>query len=281
MSFDHACVGYSWCVNPYSRFWGRVPALFVCRVRNDESNESKLELVSMRTLLSVPKITHLNATSGRVGSTVIPTLLSGFSGEQIGASNRDNMKRLEIPRNGYRFSLITGIQPANASLLFDNAGSGFPQRFLWMNVLDPDTPIKDEDTEKVLKSLTCSPYLSFELPGDSDKSVVEAYYNQYGDFTSVKGQEGYLSATVTMTFPDIVKREFSEERIRGIVVCNGMNLILTRFWLEARWPRCSRSLTIRQTDFTLVKRTGKMRISCLRLECIPNRVHGSDELRAQ
>lgn len=101
---------------------------------------TELCCVNQRALLSVPEIGNLGATMSRTGSTLEPVLLSGWSGEPLGGQNVDENKRLRAPAYGYRLSLITGVQPANAGILADRDGSGLPQRFLWCDTKDSQAP---------------------------------------------------------------------------------------------------------------------------------------------
>ena len=108
--------------------------------RESRDRGAELYCVNQRALLSVPEIGNLGATMSRTGSTLEPVLLSGWSGEPLGGQNVDENKRLRAPAYGYRLSLITGVQPANAGILADRDGSGLPQRFLWCDTKDSQAP---------------------------------------------------------------------------------------------------------------------------------------------
>ncbi|MBT1171362.1 DUF3987 domain-containing protein [Bifidobacterium sp. SO4] len=189
-----------------------IPTMYTYRERGDDGS-SRLKLSSPRSLLSMPEITHLGGAAKRVGSTLVSTLLSAYQGEPIGAANRAEDNRYEIPRLGYRLSLITGVQPSNANVILDNEGSGLPQRFLWFDVADPRTPMHAVSTPEVLSSLTCFPYPTSKLPPDPDKAVFEAYYNPNSDGIHKAGE--YQNAFITVAFPDKAADDFECERIRA------------------------------------------------------------------
>lgn len=187
-----------------------IPTMFAAREK-DEDGSSYLKPTAMRALLSVPEISHLGSTSQRIGSTLVSTLLSVYSGEQVGASNRNEMDRFEIPRNGYRLSLITGVQPANANVLFDRTDSGLPQRFLWADVRDPETPLEAEKSPEVQASLTCFPYNTSQLPPDPKINVLQAYYNPSKD--GLHQADEYPHSYLTVSFPACTVNDFDRSRI--------------------------------------------------------------------
>ncbi|WEV69934.1 hypothetical protein OZX73_03480 [Bifidobacterium sp. ESL0775] len=188
-----------------------IPTMFAARERNEDGS-TRLKLLSSRALLSVPEITHLGGAAKRIGSTLISTLLSAYQGEPIGAANRNEADRYEIPRLGYRLCLITGVQPSNAGVLLDEAGSGLPQRFLWFDVLDPETPLDATPTRRVLDSLTCFPYDTSKLPADPDMGVMQAYCNPGSD--GLHKPNEYPRTFRHVGYPPLVADEFDYERIR-------------------------------------------------------------------
>lgn len=88
-------------------------------------------------LFNVPEIDTLTAVGSRQGSTVMPILRSGWSGEQIGTHTADATRRVHVPDHHYRMCLVAGIQPGRAGAILDDAEGGTPQRFLWLPATDP------------------------------------------------------------------------------------------------------------------------------------------------
>lgn len=81
-------------------------------------------------MFDVPEIDTLTAMSNRSGSTTMPILRSGFSGEELALSYRGRQSEA-VAEHTYRMTLIASVQPSRAGSLFDDAGGGTPQRFMW------------------------------------------------------------------------------------------------------------------------------------------------------
>ena len=58
-------------------------------------------------------------------------------GEPLGFAYVSKEKSLPVKRHEFRLCLITGIQPANANVILDDADSGTPARYLWLPTSDP------------------------------------------------------------------------------------------------------------------------------------------------
>ncbi len=91
-------------------------------------------------LFSVTEIDTLTALTDRRGSTLMPELRAGWSGERLGFAYADPTKRLPVPAHQYRMCLVAGIQPGRAQHLLDDATGGTPQRFLWLPAVDTHAP---------------------------------------------------------------------------------------------------------------------------------------------
>jgi hypothetical protein len=91
-------------------------------------------------LFVVDEVRKLSQTADRRGETLLSVLCSAWSGAALGEANADPTRRLVVERMTYRMALIVGVQPINAGVLLDDAGSGTPQRFLWMPATDPWAP---------------------------------------------------------------------------------------------------------------------------------------------
>ncbi|WP_317368811.1 hypothetical protein [Bifidobacterium pullorum] len=124
-----------------------IPSLFARRVIDEGETKGRptyhLECWNHSALLDVTEISTLGAAMSRQGSTLLGTLTAAWSGETLGARNKNDADTLEAPRYGYRLSLIAGVQPENARILEREAATGLPQRFLWFDVLDRECPDAD------------------------------------------------------------------------------------------------------------------------------------------
>lgn len=91
-----------------------------------------------RVLLSVTESSQLYGASRIQSSTLVPALLSMFMGKPYSGFNKNAANRLELPAHSYRLCMSVGAQYDAAQVFLDNEGKGFPQRFLWSDVKDPD-----------------------------------------------------------------------------------------------------------------------------------------------
>lgn len=91
-----------------------------------------------RVLLSVSEVGQLSGAARISSSTLISTLLNVFMGKQFGAFNRNADNRLQIPAYAYRLCMSVNAQPSAADAFTEYEGLGWPQRFMWADVLDPD-----------------------------------------------------------------------------------------------------------------------------------------------
>lgn len=82
-------------------------------------------------VLNVSEITQLGAHMNQQGATITSTLLEVYMGEELGEHYANKELRRPVREGTYRLALVAGVQPDNASIIFDHAASGLPQRFLW------------------------------------------------------------------------------------------------------------------------------------------------------
>lgn len=109
----------------------------------DGSVRSVLRCSNPRALLSVPEVSTLGAVMGRQGSTLAGELTKAWSGEPLGSRTKYAAGTFQAPRYGYRLGLVVGVQPGNAGVLFSEADTGLPQRFLWADMRDDKSHIID------------------------------------------------------------------------------------------------------------------------------------------
>jgi len=94
--------------------------------RSAKEEEDYVESV----LFSIDEIDSLGAMGGRSGQTTMAILRQGFSGEKLGYSYRGRQSET-VPAHTYRMTVVASVQPERAGVLFDDAGGGTPQRFMW------------------------------------------------------------------------------------------------------------------------------------------------------
>lgn len=87
-------------------------------------------------VFDMPEVDTLTALGSRSGATLDGVLRSMWVGERLGFAYRDPSKRLPVQAHTYRASLVLGVQPDRAGPLFDAAGGGTPQRFVWLPTTD-------------------------------------------------------------------------------------------------------------------------------------------------
>lgn len=81
-------------------------------------------------LFSIEEIDSLGAMGGRSGQTTMAILRQGFSGEKLGYSYRGRQDEA-VGKHTYRMTVVASVQPERAGVLFEDAGGGTPQRFMW------------------------------------------------------------------------------------------------------------------------------------------------------
>lgn len=76
----------------------------------------------------------------RSGSTLGETLRSAAVGQTLGQTNASKDTSRYIPSGSYSMGLLVGFQPETAAPLFEEVAEGTPQRFVWVQVIDPSVP---------------------------------------------------------------------------------------------------------------------------------------------
>ena len=76
----------------------------------------------------------------RSGSTLGETLRSAAVGQTLGQTNASKDTSRYIPSGSYSLGLLVGFQPETVTPLFDEIAEGTPQRFVWVQVIDPAIP---------------------------------------------------------------------------------------------------------------------------------------------
>lgn len=113
---------------------------------------TRLLRVRDHALIADPEGSALAAHQNRSGATIGPVLLSAFSGEALLSAyskrGADNAVDFDLEPLSYRLGMILGIQPDVAGFYLEQAGVGWPQRFLWTTVHgplaeEPEAPLHD------------------------------------------------------------------------------------------------------------------------------------------
>jgi len=82
----------------------------------------------------------LAVLGARMGSTLLPTLRSIWTGQVIGSTNASAERKRIVPAGQYAIGLVVGIQESMVGPLLQDANAGTPQRFAWVSAIDPSVP---------------------------------------------------------------------------------------------------------------------------------------------
>lgn len=122
--------------------------------RNGDDKEKRerkkpcLKFNTQNAFFDIREVREFAGNSSRVGSTLVPVLVNLLDGtSKIGCTTKSESNTLQVPEYGYRAAIVIGVQPANIRDITSHGGTGFPQRCLWTDVLDPNTP--DRRPEKI------------------------------------------------------------------------------------------------------------------------------------
>ena len=93
------------------------------------------------------EVDNLTAMGQRQGSTTLPMIRTAFTGGRIGFSYITKGRDVHIPDHTYRMTMVVNVQPARTGALFNDAGGGTPQRFMWFPANDPRISVERADDE--------------------------------------------------------------------------------------------------------------------------------------
>lgn len=162
---------------------------------------SKDQIPLTRAHLIVPEVKTLEALMGRQGSTLVGELLKGYMGEALGFNNAQKDTTTAIKPQSYRLCLGVGVQPENAGFFLSREKDGFPQRFLWLETVDPfapeqrPEPVDQLDIEVPAFNPNCDDWHVVQIP-DSARDEIDAHRHRVliGD-PDVNPLDGHLMLT--------------------------------------------------------------------------------------
>ncbi|MEV7329575.1 hypothetical protein [Micromonospora sp. NPDC093244] len=126
------CVEVFSDIQPHSIGSGQgIPHLFKKREK-----DGSITTLATRVLFEIPEVDKFAALTKGGESTLDSELRQAYSGEALGGAYVDPAKRLPIGAHTYRLGLVMGVQPDRAKVLFEKAGGGTPQRFVWLPAYD-------------------------------------------------------------------------------------------------------------------------------------------------
>ncbi|KAB5608002.1 hypothetical protein [Bifidobacterium jacchi] len=170
-----------------------------------------LHCTNRRALLSVPEVSTLGAVMGRQGSTLAGELTKAWSGEPLGSRTKYAAGTFRAPRYGYRLCLITGVQEGNAGVLFNEADTGLPQRFLWAGTQDDERHAIDYEQWGPGGVMPLADASRFP----EDLRSIQSLYRQGDRWDMIGHGDGYPLTQVR--YPEAARRDTFEERRRNLV----------------------------------------------------------------
>lgn len=86
------------------------------------------------------EVSSVGVLMGRQGSTLRSMLLKQFIGSSLGNGTKQGSS--VVQGGTYSAGVVIGVQSGKADILLDDAEDGFPQRFLWTELVDPFAPLE-------------------------------------------------------------------------------------------------------------------------------------------
>lgn len=135
-----------------------------------------------RKLVVFDEITELASLKARKGSTTESTLLSMWSGKQVGNDNATQETSRRLAAHTYRLAVVAGVQGENSGVLLGGARSGLPQRFVWFDHRDIGAPrvSAPASDEPLTVTVPCEadPVRIVDIPGTALSEIEEAGWNK-------------------------------------------------------------------------------------------------------
>lgn len=113
--------------------------------RYDKEEGVMVNEPDMRGLFYIDEVETLMAMSADKTSTTTARLRSMIMGEQVSDSNATAERKRRLAGGSYRFCIVIAAQPALTDFILKGKEAGTPQRFVWVQAVDPKTRIRRED----------------------------------------------------------------------------------------------------------------------------------------
>lgn len=113
--------------------------------RFDKEEGVMVDEPDMRGLFYIDEVETLMALSNDKTSTTTARLRSMIMGEQVSDTNATAERKRRLRAGTYRFCLVVAAQPALTGFILQGREAGTPQRFVWVQAVDPKTKIRRED----------------------------------------------------------------------------------------------------------------------------------------
>lgn len=173
-------------------------------------------------LFSVDEIDSLTSLRARSGQTTMSVIRSGFSGEPLGYSYRGRSSEI-VDAHSYRMTMVVSVQPERAAGLFEDAGGGTPQRFMWFPGRDKrikrSTAIAWPDT--TLPAVGAFPAGNLTIPDEATTLIRQAREDSMsGDDNALDGHALFCrekAAYALALFDGRTEMTVEDWRLSGII----------------------------------------------------------------
>jgi hypothetical protein len=121
---------------------GFVESLFddVSEVGDDGKTRTTKRQTRFNLVAFVDEGESATTLGARSGSTLFPTVRTLWSGGQVGQANANKDRRRIVPKGQYSFGMMMAIQSKLAGPLLADSAAGTPQRFAWVESVNPNVP---------------------------------------------------------------------------------------------------------------------------------------------
>lgn len=144
------------------------------------------------------EVMNLSALKSRQGSTLQGFLTKLFTAEFLNVTNKDDGPTIE--EGSYRAALILGVQPGRADALLRDSDQGFPQRFIWVDTLDPSRLPGTDYTEAKPIEVKIPDFPNGVIEGcETAKRITATASDQgliYGNFNGLDAHANFARAKV-------------------------------------------------------------------------------------
>jgi len=124
-------------------------------IQDEGKKKPRIERTQTRdsVLFKLDEGEQFAALGDRKGSTLPATIRSAWVGQTLGQSNASQETKRILPAHKYRSSLIIAFQPELTEHLLTQQNAGTPQRFYWVNSVDPSLTVGKVSDRKPLEPL--------------------------------------------------------------------------------------------------------------------------------